>query len=220
VFHLPAGGKTGTTNDGSDAWFIGYTSDLVAGVWMGFDKPQKIKSNAQGGILAAPAWAAFMNATYRRKPAPPDWPMPADIVERTVDISTNMLATQFCPKDVVVNEFYIPGTDPVQPCNVHTGFSVDTTGYGAYPPTGAPPPAYPPATYPPASTYPTTPTPPQGTRRPRDTSLFAIPPRTRTPPRDTSHLAFPRRDSTPPARVDSSVRPLPVDSTTRIHRSR
>ena len=45
----PAGGKTGTTNDGTDVWFIGYTSDLVAGVWMGFDKPQKIKANAQGG---------------------------------------------------------------------------------------------------------------------------------------------------------------------------
>ena len=42
-FHFPAGGKTGTTNDGTDVWFIGYTSDLVAGVWMGFDKPQKIK---------------------------------------------------------------------------------------------------------------------------------------------------------------------------------
>ena len=75
-FHYPAGGKTGTTNDGTDVWFIGYTSDLVAGVWMGFDKPQKIKANAQGGILAAPAWTAFMNEVYRRKPAPPDWPMP------------------------------------------------------------------------------------------------------------------------------------------------
>ncbi len=48
-FHLPAGGKTGTTNDGTNVWFIGYTSDLVAGVWMGFDHPQTIKSNAQGG---------------------------------------------------------------------------------------------------------------------------------------------------------------------------
>ena len=64
-FHYPAGGKTGTTNDGTDVWFIGYTSDLVAGVWMGFDKPQKIKANAQGGILAAPAWTAFMNEVYR-----------------------------------------------------------------------------------------------------------------------------------------------------------
>jgi penicillin-binding protein 1A len=51
---FPAGGKTGTTNDGTNVWFIGYTSDIVAGVWMGFDRPQKIKANAQGGTLAAP----------------------------------------------------------------------------------------------------------------------------------------------------------------------
>ena len=56
---MPAGGKTGTTNDGTDVWFIGYTSDLVAGVSMGLDRPQKIKANAQGGVLAAPAWTAI-----------------------------------------------------------------------------------------------------------------------------------------------------------------
>jgi penicillin-binding protein 1A len=83
-FHIPAGGKTGTTNDGADVWFIGYTSDLVAGVWMGMDRPKKIKSNAQGGILAAPAWTAFMREVYRRKPASPDWPRPDGIVERQI----------------------------------------------------------------------------------------------------------------------------------------
>ncbi|HEY4133184.1 MAG TPA: PBP1A family penicillin-binding protein, partial [Gemmatimonadaceae bacterium] len=100
-FHYPAGGKTGTTNDGTDVWFIGYTSDLVAGVWMGFDKPQKIKANAQGGTLAAPAWTAFMTEVYKRKPAPRDWPMPGDIITRQVDLSTNMLATPYCPRNVV-----------------------------------------------------------------------------------------------------------------------
>ena len=80
-FHYPAGGKTGTTNDGTNVWFIGYTPDLVAGVWMGFDQPQKIKANAQGGVLAAPAWTSFMREVYRRRPAPrlaatrgPRWP--------------------------------------------------------------------------------------------------------------------------------------------------
>ncbi|HXJ82710.1 MAG TPA: PBP1A family penicillin-binding protein, partial [Candidatus Methylomirabilis sp.] len=56
-FDLPAGGKSGTTNDYTDVWFIGYTHELVAGFWMGFDNPQTIKSNAQGGLFAAPAWA-------------------------------------------------------------------------------------------------------------------------------------------------------------------
>jgi penicillin-binding protein 1A len=129
VFSKPAGGKTGTTNDGTDVWFIGFTSDLVAGVWMGFDKPQKIQAGAQGGRLAAPAWAAFMNEVYRRKPSPPDWPMPMNIVTRQIDVSTNMLATPYCPASVVGNEFYIPGTDPMFPCDVHTQ-------YGIYPDTG------------------------------------------------------------------------------------
>ena len=83
--NFPAGGKTGTTNDGADVWFIGYTADLVAGVWMGFDRPQRIKANAQGGVLAAPAWTAFMTEVYRRKPAPPDWPRPEGIIARQID---------------------------------------------------------------------------------------------------------------------------------------
>ena len=55
-FHIPAAGKTGTTNDGNDVWFVGYTADLVAGVWLGMDLPSRIKANALGGTLAAPAW--------------------------------------------------------------------------------------------------------------------------------------------------------------------
>jgi penicillin-binding protein 1A len=175
---FPAGGKTGTTNDGTDVWFIGYTSDLVAGVWMGFDRPQKIKANAQGGILAAPAWTAFMNEVYRRKPSPRDWPMPPDIVTRQIDMTTNMLATPYCPSTVVGNEFFIPGTDPLQQCDVHTGS-------GLYPDTSGVIPAYPGDT----------------TRRPlardtsrrfRDSAIFAL------PPRDTSKIKVPRRDTIRP----------------------
>ena len=130
-FHLPAGGKTGTTNDGADVWFIGYTSDLVAGLWIGLDKPAKIKVNAQGGILAAPAWTAFMTEVYRRKPAPPDWPRPEGIVSRDIDFTTNMLRTQYCPVADVMTEDYIAGTEPTRPCDVHTAHGIvlklDTT---------------------------------------------------------------------------------------------
>ena len=93
-FHVPAGGKTGTTNDGADVWFIGYTPDLVAGVWMGFDHPQKIMSNAQGGRLAAPAWTSFMSEIYQRQPAPPDWPRPDGLVMREIDKYTGLLRTR------------------------------------------------------------------------------------------------------------------------------
>jgi penicillin-binding protein 1A len=118
-FHYPAGGKTGTTNDGTNVWFIGYTADLVAGAWFGFDRPQKIKENAQGGVLAAPAWTAFMTEVYRRKPPPPDWPRPISIVTRDIDISSGLLQTPYCPRNLVTTEFYISGTEPTRDCDKH-----------------------------------------------------------------------------------------------------
>ncbi|HEU6451263.1 MAG TPA: PBP1A family penicillin-binding protein [Gemmatimonadaceae bacterium] len=125
-FHIPAGGKTGTTNDYADVWFIGYTSDMVAGVWLGFDQPQKIMSNAQGGRLAAPAWIAFMKEVYQRRTAPPDWPRPEDIIVRQVDETTGMLRSPFCPDSVVETEYFIPGTEPTGECNVHTPFGIQS----------------------------------------------------------------------------------------------
>jgi penicillin-binding protein 1A len=122
-FHVPAGGKTGTTNDGTDAWFVGYTPDLVAGAWVGFDRPQKIKANAQGGVLAAPAWTAFMSEVYQRRPTPPDWPRPSAIVSREIDSSTGMLRNPYCPADLVITEYFIEGTEPLQQCTAHTPFN-------------------------------------------------------------------------------------------------
>jgi penicillin-binding protein 1A len=115
-FHIPAGGKTGTTNDGGDAWFIGYTADLVAGVWVGFDQPKKIMDNAQGGRLAAPAWTTFMREVYERKPAPPDWPRPPAITSRETDRVTGLLWGPQCPKDDEYLEYYLPGTEPTREC--------------------------------------------------------------------------------------------------------
>jgi penicillin-binding protein 1A len=228
-FKFPAGGKTGTTNDGTDVWFIGYTSDLVAGVWMGFDKPQKIKPNAQGGTLAAPAWTAFMNEVYKRKPAPQDWAMPEDIVTRQIDVTTNMLLSPYCPRDVAGSEFFIPGTDPVLECDVHTGAALypDTSGVGGlYPPGTYPPGTYPPGTYPP-TTYPPT-TYPRGvdsTRLPPANGGVVVPGQatpirpsrpSRPQPVDTSRrfrdsalFALPPRDTARRIRRDSIVRPKP-----------
>jgi penicillin-binding protein 1A len=123
-FGIPAGGKTGTTNDGADVWFIGFTADLVAGVWMGMDKPQKIKGNAQGGQLAAPAWTAFMTEVYRRRPTPPDWPRPEAIISRNIDRTTGLLGNPFCPTEELFSEVYIPGTEPIRECDVHSPFTM------------------------------------------------------------------------------------------------
>jgi penicillin-binding protein 1A len=112
-FRTPSGGKTGTTNDGADVWYVGYTADLVAGVWMGFDKPKKIMANAQGGRLAAPAWTQFMMEVYRRKPVPPDWPRPASVIASTA-----------CGSSGYYSEYFIAGTEGDGSCDALNPFTI------------------------------------------------------------------------------------------------
>jgi penicillin-binding protein 1A len=161
--NFPAGGKTGTTNDGNDVWFIGFTPELVTGVWIGFDQPQKIKANAQGGVLAAPAWTAMMREIYERRAAPGTWPRPDGLTALDIDKTTGYKATPFCPKDVHYIESFIPGTEPAAYCPVHSPFNSGVLG-------GAPPPA---AGTPPAST---TPLQPGQSPRPPATAPAAAPP--------------------------------------------
>src|SRR5690606_26089439 len=115
-FDIPSAGKTGTTNDYTDVWYIGYTTDLVAGVWMGFDQPQAIMGNAQGGRLAAPAWTAFMKEVYQRKPAPPAWPRPSSIIALEIDPATGLRAGPGCCSDSLRVEYFLPGTEPLTEC--------------------------------------------------------------------------------------------------------
>jgi len=133
--NFPAGGKTGTTNDYNDVWFIGFTPDLVTGVWMGFDTPTRIMSNAQGGRLAAPAWTAMMNDVYERRPVPAAWRRPAAVVAAEVDNTTGYLATAFCPGEVHYIESFIPGTEPAEYCPVHTQGIFTPFGIGGATPT-------------------------------------------------------------------------------------
>ena len=73
-FTLPAAGKTGTTNDFNDAWFVGFTPKLVTGVWVGFDQPQTILPNGFAGDVAVPVWATFMKVATRGDK--PEWLTP------------------------------------------------------------------------------------------------------------------------------------------------
>jgi len=113
-FTLPTAGKTGTTSDYSDVWYVGYTSDLVAGVWMGFDRRRRIKDNAQGGQLAAPAWAAFMREVYARRPGAADWARPIGVSAVPVDTRTGQRLPATCPVDgdSVRVEYFLAGTEP------------------------------------------------------------------------------------------------------------
>jgi len=121
-FMHPAGGKTGTTNDGADVWFIGFTSELVTAVWIGFDEPKKIKTQSSGGQLAAPAWAAFMNDVYERRPPPSDWRRPESLILLRIDHDTGYLASSWCPKESTSHEWFLPGTEPVDFCPIHNPF--------------------------------------------------------------------------------------------------
>mgnify|MGYP001369026560 FL=1 len=118
-FYLPAAGKTGTTNEGKDAWFIGMTPDLVAGVWLGFDQPTPILPGASGGTLAAPAWADFMLRAYESRPAPAGWSPPATLVRVHVDTASGHIATGRCPPEDTRLEYFLPGTEPFEYCRLH-----------------------------------------------------------------------------------------------------
>lgn len=118
-FHYPAAGKTGTTNEAKDAWFIGLTPDLAAGVWLGFDRPATILPNASGGSLAAPIWGRLMARAYKDRAPAGSWTPPATLVATTVDPETGLRATGNCPTDSIRAEYFIPGTEPTEYCPLH-----------------------------------------------------------------------------------------------------
>ncbi|HEY6874402.1 MAG TPA: PBP1A family penicillin-binding protein [Geobacteraceae bacterium] len=114
----PSAGKTGTTSDYRDAWFIGYTPQMVTGVWVGYDKPKPGGKGFTGGAVAAPIWGRFMRQALAAKPVV-DFPKPDTVVSVAIDPATGYLATPDCP--VKRDEFYIPGTEPTEHCPKHGG---------------------------------------------------------------------------------------------------
>lgn len=114
----PSGGKTGTTDDYRDAWFIGYTPKLVTGVWVGYDKPRPGGRGFTGGAVSAPIWGSFMGAVVRTGPAD-DFPQPESVITVAIDPATGFLATPDCPS--ARDEFFIAGTQPTTYCPRHGG---------------------------------------------------------------------------------------------------
>jgi penicillin-binding protein 2D len=108
---IPAAGKTGTTNDNTDVWFIGCTPDLVAGVWLGFDQPQTITPGAAGGSLAAPIWAKVAAAADRGHDLA-DWVPPVTLESADLDRLTGAPADSATPPDRRYTEYFLPGTLP------------------------------------------------------------------------------------------------------------
>jgi len=114
----PSAGKTGTTDDYRDAWFIGYTPQIITGVWVGYDKPRPGGKGFTGGAVAAPIWEHFMRKALAGKPAL-DFPRPDTVVSVSIDPATGCPAQEENPKKR--DEFYISGTEPAADCTKSTG---------------------------------------------------------------------------------------------------
>ncbi len=113
-FTLDAAGKTGTTNDQRDAWFIGFTPELLTAVWVGFDNNNPIGLTGSQGAL--PIWTAFMKrATAGRSDR--GFAVPDGVVFVEIDKATGKLATPGCPK--VIREAFLPGSEPTEYCPLH-----------------------------------------------------------------------------------------------------
>ena len=120
-FRLPAAGKTGTTNDYKDAWFMGYTSTLTCGVWVGFDQPATIISRGYGAALALPVWTQVMNKAAHHYPAEELRPtMP--LQHANVCSISNQLATTGCMSAGSAYDIDLPADKvPTTACQVHGG---------------------------------------------------------------------------------------------------
>ncbi|MEX2271969.1 MAG: PBP1A family penicillin-binding protein [Vicinamibacterales bacterium] len=143
-FRLPAAGKTGTSDDYADAWFVGYTPNVVAGVWFGFDERRTI-AKKHAGDIAVPAWALFMSAATRGDKAV--WyDMPSDVEKVEICRASGHRAGDACRRSAgiarvmltdgsiveqavpagVVTELFTLGSAPYGECPVHSGLFADT----------------------------------------------------------------------------------------------
>jgi penicillin-binding protein 1B len=113
-FSHDAAGKTGTTNDLRDAWFVGFTPELLTVVWVGFDDNQPV--GLSGSQAALPIWARFMMAALAGRPTVGFAPPPG-IVFVTIDRDTGKLAQPGCPR--ILSEAFIAGTEPAEACELH-----------------------------------------------------------------------------------------------------
>lgn len=130
-FTLPAAGKTGTTNDYVDAWFVGFTPKVVTGVWVGFDQPTTIISNGYGGELAVPMWATFMKTVTKGHKH--EWfDRPSNVVGANICRVSGKRPNGGCDsvqvvsrdgwtetRSMIYTEYFVKGTEPTAVCPLH-----------------------------------------------------------------------------------------------------
>ena len=125
-FSGAAAGKTGTTQDAADVWFVGYTPRLVGTVWIGFDKRQRILRGATGGEIAAPIWGRIMR---RVDAGGSGWAAPAGVEERTVDEMGSVVSAGCMPQGATYTEYFLSGTSASGNCYPDAYTYGDTFGY-------------------------------------------------------------------------------------------
>lgn len=115
--NIPAAGKTGTTNSSTDNWFIGYTPDLLAGVWVGLDNPRQVFPGATGGLLAVPVWGQVVKKAYEGRPPPEPWQRPPSVAVRRVAYGNGKVVTEDCPYwGGTYTDFFVARFAPAPTC--------------------------------------------------------------------------------------------------------
>ena len=132
-FMSDAAGKTGTTNDLRDAWFAGFTPDLLCVVWIGFD--DNTPTGLSGARAALPLWVEFMKAAQAGTHGEKFQPPPSNIIFMDIDKQTGLLATPSCPQ--VISESFVAGTEPREYCSIH-GYQSAMPAYPAPAPSPSP----------------------------------------------------------------------------------
>lgn len=115
-YGVPLGGKTGTTDDYTDAWFVGFSPQIVCAVWVGNDEKVTIGDDESGAVAALPIWVRFMDAAlsidrYRQINT---YEIPNGIIAVQIDRRTGLLASEFTPVEAVITEYFIAGTEPTR----------------------------------------------------------------------------------------------------------
>ena len=120
-FYHPAGGKTGTTNDNTNAWFVGFTPDIVAGVWVGLDDFQyNLGPGMAGSVAALPFWATFMKTAYDSLQfRQASFPEASGIIRLQICRETHKIATNYCPD--TYEEIFNINFKPTETCDLHRG---------------------------------------------------------------------------------------------------
>ena len=125
-FYGPVAGKTGTTSDGADVWFVGYTPDVVAGVWVGYDERRPLPARATGGSVSAPIFGRMMARIYRKRDMPRAFVAPDNVVMRFVDPESGLVLEDGCYPNygTAQREVFIADHEPETVCPRRGGYDV------------------------------------------------------------------------------------------------